>query len=159
MRMSYDLFQNTTLDLNTYMKYLLLAPLLLLSIFSFGQKSNEPTPVVEEPPLMGQPKVFTFVEKMPEFPGGEDSMMRFLQKNIMYPQSERDNDIQGRVIVRFVVNEDGSLTDIAITRGVSPGLDKEDLRVVRLLPKFKPGMQQGKPVSVYFNLPIRFKLS
>jgi protein TonB len=71
---------------------------------------------------------------------------------------ERDNDIQGKVLLRFVVMEDGSVADVNVMRGVSPGLDKEAVRVVRMLPKFKPGRQQGKPVRVYFNLPVVFKL-
>jgi protein TonB len=104
-------------------------------------------------------KVFLVAEQMPEFPGGDDAMMKFIQKNIQYPDMERENDIQGRVVVGFVVNEDGSLQDIAIKKGVSSGIDKEALRVVRLLPKFKPGKQQGKPVRVQFVLPIMFKLA
>jgi len=104
-------------------------------------------------------KVFQVVEQMPEFPGGDEAMMKFIQKNIQYPDMERENDIQGRVVVGFVVNEDGSLTDINVKKGVSSGIDKEALRVVKLLPKFKPGKQQGKTVKVAFVLPIMFKLA
>jgi protein TonB len=71
---------------------------------------------------------------------------------------ERDNDVQGRVIVGFTVNEDGSVSDVNVKRGVSSGLDKEATRVIRLLPKFKPGKQQGKAVKVYYSLPVVYKL-
>lgn len=118
--------------------------------------------IVEEPvaeaPVVEEPKVFTFVEQMPEFPGGDAELIKFLQKNIVYPQMERDNDIQGKVLIRFVVGEDGSVSDVSVVRGVSSGLDKEAQRVVKMLPKFKPGKQQGKAVKVYYNLPVVFKL-
>jgi TonB family protein len=86
-------------------------------------------------------------------------MMKFIQTNIQYPDFERENDIQGRVVVGFIVNEDGSLTDIWVRKGVSKGLDKEAIRVVKMFPKFKPGMQQGKAVKVQFLLPLMFKLA
>ena len=104
-------------------------------------------------------KTFTFVEQMPQYPGGEAEMMKFLQQNVQYPQLERDNDIQGKVLVRFVVMEDGKVDSVKVVRSVSPGLDKESIRVIKMFPNFKPGMQQGKPVRVYYNIPISFKLS
>jgi protein TonB len=149
------------------MKYLLFFFALTYSAVSFAQKDTtrirdtrigEGVPVIGEGPIVNQPAIFSVVEQMPEFPGGEAAMMKFIQKNIQYPSMERDNDIQGRVIIKFIVNEDGSLSDIHIARGVSQGLDKEALRVVKLLPKFIPGKQQGKPVKVYFLLPIKFML-
>ncbi len=103
-------------------------------------------------------KVFTFVEQMPEFPGGEAALVKFLQQNIQYPQMERDNDIQGRVFMRFVVMEDGRVDSVKVMRPISPGLDKEATRVLKLMPNFIPGKQQGKPVRVYYTLPIVFKL-
>jgi protein TonB len=115
-------------------------------------------PVITEAPVVEEPKIFTFVEQNPEFPGGDAELIKFLQKNIQYPQMERDNDIQGKVLLRFVVMEDGSVQDVNVVRSVSPGLDKEAVRVVKMLPKFKPGKQQGKAVRVYFNLPVVFKL-
>ncbi|MDB5283779.1 MAG: family metallopeptidase [Bacteroidota bacterium] len=104
-------------------------------------------------------KIFTFVEHVPEFPGGDMGVIKFLQQNIKYPKRERNKDIQGKVIVRFVVDIDGSVKDVVVVNSVSPGLDKEAVRVVKLLPKFKPGTQQGKPVMVYYNLPIKFSLN
>ena len=84
--------------------------------------------------------------------------MTFLAKQISYPAFERDNDISGRVLIRFVVNEDGSLSDITLISSVSEGLDKEAQRVVKLFPKFSPGLIAGKPVKVYYTLPVRFRL-
>ena len=102
--------------------------------------------------------VYTFVEQNPEFMGGDAELIKYIQKNLQYPQMERDNNIQGKVLLRFVILEDGTPSDIKIIRPVSPGLDKEAIRLVKNLPKFVPGRQQGKPVRVYFNLPIVFKL-
>ena len=142
------------------MKYLLFTFFLSLSVFSFGQGSNEPRDIrVAAPPVSPEPSVYRIVESMPEFPGGIESMYKFIQKNLMYPDSARNHDISGRVVVTFVVNEDGSLTDIKVKRSVSWDIDKEALRVVKLLPKFIPGKQQGKAVKVLFDLPISFKLS
>ena len=95
---------------------------------------------------------------MPQYPGGEDAMMKFIQKSIQYPDSARENDVQGRVVIGFIVNEDGSLSDITVRKSVSWDIDREALRVVKLMPKFKPGTQDGKPVRVQFTLPIMFKL-
>jgi protein TonB len=127
------------------------------------QKGNEDAPVVAEPVITSAPivenKIFQVVEQMPEFPGGEEALMKFIQNNINYPDMERENDIQGRVVVGFVVNEDGSLSDISVKKGVSSGIDKEAVRVVKKLPNFKPGKQQGKAVRVSYVLPIMFKLA
>ncbi len=125
----------------------------LFLILFIGYRAN--AQVIEE---QSEPKVFTFVEQMPEFPGGDAGLVKFLSQNIVYPQMERDNDIQGRVLLRFIVMEDGQVDSVTVMRGVSPGLDREAVRVVKALPKFKPGTQQGKPVRVYFNLPIVYKL-
>ena len=111
--------------------------------------------------LAGQPDpkgVYTTVDQKPQFEGGEDAMMTFLAKQIRYPAFERDNDISGRVLIRFVVNEDGSLSDITLISSASEGLDKEAQRVVKLFPKFSPGLIAGKPVKVYYTMPVRFRL-
>ena len=103
-------------------------------------------------------QVFTIVELMPEFAGGEAALFKFIQENVNYPVLERDNNILGRVIVGFVVYEDGSVHDVEVKKGVSAGLDKEAKRVVEMLPNFKAGKMQGKEVKVAFVLPIMFKL-
>lgn len=99
------------------------------------------------------------VETMPEFPGGQDALMLFLKDNIKYPEYERSKGIQGKVLIQFIVSETGEVSNAKVVKGVSPALDAEALRVVSMLPKFKPGTQNGVPVQVFFNLPITFKLS
>jgi protein TonB len=111
----------------------------------------EPTPEIETPR--------TIVELMPEFPGGEKALMRFLSENTNYPNNERDLGIEGKAYVQFVVNKDGSVGDIKVVRKDSPGFGKEGMRVVASMPKFKPGMQQGKAVRVQMVLPFQFKLN
>ena len=99
-----------------------------------------------------------FVETMPEFPGGQSALFMYLQKNIVYPSAASEAGIQGKVYIRFVVDVDGSITQVEVLRGVEKSLDDEALRVVKKMPNWKPGTQGGKPVKVYFNLPISFKL-
>lgn len=112
--------------------------------------------VVEEPER--EEEVFQVVEKMPEFPGGAAELMKWLNKNMKYPSIAQDNGIQGRVIVQFVVNKDGSIVDPVVMKSVDPYLDKEALRVVKMMPKWSPGEQRGKPVRVKFTLPVTFRL-
>ena len=102
--------------------------------------------------------IFHVVEQMPEFPGGMGEAMKFLAKNIKYPASAQQAKIEGRVIVQFVVDKDGSISDVKIARGVSPDLDAEAMRVVSLMPKWNPGKQRGKAVSVKYTMPIMFRL-
>jgi protein TonB len=110
-----------------------------------------PEPVIESP--------ITIAEIMPEFPGGQDALMRYLGENTSYPNTERDLGIEGKAYVRFIVNKDGSISDINVVKKDSPGFGKEGARVVAAMPKFKPGMQQGKPVRVQMVLPFKFKLN
>ncbi len=102
---------------------------------------------------------FAIVEKKPEFPGGETALIKFISENTVYPTAAKEEGIQGRVFVGFVISETGEIKNVRIARGVDPYLDQEALRVVRLLPKWKPGVQRGKNVSVNYILPINFKLS
>ncbi len=113
--------------------------------------------VVEEPEQEEQ--IFQVVENQPEFPGGMTELMKFLQKNIKYPSICQEQGIHGRVIVQFVVNTDGSIVDAQVMKPVNPYLDKEALRVVSIMPKWKPGEQRGKKVRVRFTLPVTFRLS
>ena len=105
-------------------------------------------------------QVFTIVEQMPAFPGGEEELFKYLGKNINYPAMEKDNGISGTAYVTFVVDKDGKIKDAKIARGVrgGPGCDKEALRVVSGMPDWKAGKQNGRQVSVQFNLPIKFVL-
>ena len=112
-----------------------------------------PEEAVEE-----EPEVFLIVEDPPSFPGGEAKMFEYLGKNLKYPPMAKDAGIQGIVYVTFVVLEDGDVTDVKVLRGIGGGCDEEAIRVVKQMPKWKPGKQRGKAVRVQFNLPIRFTL-
>ena len=116
-----------------------------------------PVAVEEEEPE--EQTIFEVVEQMPEFPdGGMAGLMQYLSKNIKYPTIAQENGTQGRVTVQFVVNKDGSIVDAKVLRGVDPYLDKEALRVIGTMPKWKPGMQRGKPVRVKYTVPVMFRL-
>lgn len=103
-------------------------------------------------------KVFTAVEQMPQFPGGEGELMKYISTHIKYPAMAMENGVQGRVVVQFVVTKDGSVGEVKVIRGKDPDLDKEAIRVVRSLPKFIPGKMNGQAVNVWYTLPINFKL-
>jgi len=103
--------------------------------------------------------IFTIVEEMPSFPGGEEARLRFLSENIRYPQMAREAGIQGTVFLTFVVERDGSVTDVRIVRGIGGGCDEEAVRVTRNMPRWSPGRQRGQPVRVQFSMPIRFVLN
>lgn len=102
--------------------------------------------------------VFFIVEEMPEFPGGEEALRKFIATSVKYPVIAQENGIQGRVYVSFVVNTKGKVTDVKIARGVDPNLDKEAIRVVNSMPAWKPGKQRGKAVKVSYTVPINFVL-
>ena len=103
-------------------------------------------------------QIFQIVEEMPEFPGGMGECLKFLMKNAKYPTISQENGVQGKVSVKFVIEKDGSIADPVVVRGVDPYLDKEALRVVKSMPKWKPGKQRGKPVRVSYTVPVIFKL-
>lgn len=113
--------------------------------------------VVEEEEV--EEEVFVVVEKMPEFPGGQAALFKFLSENVKYPVIAQENGIQGRVICQFVVNKDGSIVDVEVVRtGGDASLDKEAVRVIKSMPKWHPGQQRGKPVRVKYTVPVNFKL-
>jgi len=106
------------------------------------------------------PEIFTVVEEMPEFPGGAMEMMKYIQKNIQYPQMAKEAGLSGKCFLKFVVNGSGHITDVTVLKGV-PGCsecDREAIRVVKSMPNWKAGKQNGRAVSVFFNLPINFQL-
>ncbi|MBK5194837.1 MAG: energy transducer TonB [Proteiniphilum sp.] len=103
-------------------------------------------------------EIFVVVENQPEFPGGNTAMMKFLGDNIKYPVIAQENGIQGRVICNFVVEKDGSITDVQVVRGVDPSLDREAMRVIKQMPRWTPGKQRGQAVRVRFTLPVVFRL-
>jgi periplasmic protein TonB len=113
-------------------------------------------PVATEIPV--EEKIFVIVEEKPEFPGGLPALYKIISENIKYPKEAQNNNIQGKVILKFVVNPDGSVDRIEILRSVDPELDNEAIRVVKTLPRFKPGRQAGIPVPVWYLLPVTFKI-
>lgn len=118
------------------------------------------SPEAKEAPADSTAKeeVFMVAEQMPEFPGGMKELLKFLQDNLKYPENAMKNNVQGRVIVQFVVEKDGTLTEFKVARSVDLDLDAEALRVLQTMPKWKPGMQRGKIVRVKFTVPVSFKL-
>jgi TonB family protein len=103
-------------------------------------------------------KVYTIVEEMPKFPGGETQLLNYVAHNVKYPATARENGIQGKVYVAFVIDTIGSVIEARVLRGIGGGCDEEALRVVNSMPKWAPGTQDGKPVRVQYNLPINFVL-
>ena len=113
---------------------------------------------IEDDEEIEEQHIFLVVENMPEFPGGEAAMYKFIGKNIDYPRMAKESGISGRVFVTFVVERDGSLTDVQILRGIGGGCDEEAVRVIRAMPRWSPGKQRGKPVRVQYRMPIKFTL-
>lgn len=116
--------------------------------------------VVQEKPREEKKKeeVFSHVEQMPKFPGGDAELYKFISNNLNYPAMAIENNVQGRVVVQFVVTKDGSIGNVKVVRSVDRDLDNEAIRVCKKLPKFIPGKQNGQPVNVWYTLPVTFKL-
>ncbi|MGE5406449.1 MAG: energy transducer TonB [Methanosarcina sp.] len=117
-----------------------------------------PPPPPPPPPASEEEIPFVVVEEMPMFPGGDSALLAFIAKNTVYPEEAKKNGIQGRVIVRFAITSRGTVEQVKVLKGVSPELDNEAIRVMGLLPEFKPGRQGGKPVAVWYMVPITFSL-
>jgi len=111
-----------------------------------------------QPEIPAEPPIHVSVHEMPEFPGGNEALLKYISKTIQYPQAAVENGIQGKVSLRFVVSPDGSIRRVEILRGVDPLLDAEAIRVISSLPKWKPGKQNGEAVNVWFSVPVTFKL-
>lgn len=103
--------------------------------------------------------VFKVAEEMPEFPGGPEKLLEYLNENLRYPEMARENDIQGRVYVQFVVEPDGSISNVEVIRSIGGGCDEEAVRLVQNMPKFKPGKMNGYPVRVQYTVPVKFMLN
>lgn len=116
-------------------------------------------PVSTDKSSVDPSKIFTAVEMEPSFPGGIEMFYKLLLYNIRYPAKAFENKVQGKVFVSFVIEKDGSLTDIKVVRALGSGCDEEALRVMKLSPKWKPGIQNGRPVRVQYTMPISFNLS
>lgn len=126
---------------------------ILFIISSCSQISEKKTEVFQN-----TEQIFQVVEENPEFPGGLEALRHFFQKNIQYPASAKEAGAHGKVFLNFVVEKDGSLTDIKLLKGLGFGCDEEALRVMQLMPKWNPGKQSGEAVRVKYNLPIQFSL-
>lgn len=136
-----------------------------VAIGSFDVKGNDEAAgevlkakevIAQEAPV--EEKVFDVVEQMPQFPGGDAALFEYLSTHIKYPTIAEENGVQGRVIVTFVVERDGSITDVKVVKSVDPSLDKEASRVVQGMPKWIPGKQNGAPVRVKYTVPVTFRL-
>ncbi|MBQ6080203.1 MAG: energy transducer TonB [Muribaculaceae bacterium] len=141
---------------------------------AFGQKDNEKGTedrnvtrtlkeevVVEKPvekPKEVKEEIFRSVEQMPQFPGGDAALLKYLSSHINYPPMAAENNVQGKVTLQFVVEKDGRVGEVKVIRSVDKDLDREAIRVVKTLPKFTPGRQNGQPVRVWYTLPVTFKL-
>ena len=133
------------------MKKLLLMS--LMAIFCLSTVSAQKTVVSKK-----NQKVFDVVEQMPEFPGGIAAMLEYLMQNVKYPEDAEKQKVEGRVIANFVVETDGSISDVKVFKQVFPSLDAEAIRVLEAMPKWTPGKQNGKPVRVKYTVPVNFKL-
>ena len=120
------------------------------------KEPEPPAPVVEKPK---PDEIFVAVEQPAEFPGGQAAMMKWLSQNIRYPEAAQQNEIQGRVIVKFVVEKDGSVSNVQVVKGVDKDLDREAIRVIQKMPRWQPGRNNGQPVRSYFNFPVTFNLN
>jgi protein TonB len=115
------------------------------------------TGIVDAPPPPPV-EIPTFVEQMPEYPGGYEAILAYLNKNLLYPELAKENNISGQVMVSFVVNEEGDVSDVKVSKGIGGGCDEEAARVVAQMGHWKPGKQNGRPTKVRYQLPIRFAL-
>ncbi|WP_088845419.1 energy transducer TonB [Hymenobacter gelipurpurascens] len=120
-----------------------------------GLEPGEGTKAVEE---VVESKPYTYVEQMPVFPGGQEALLAYIGKNIKYPAMALRNQVEGRVFIKFVVGADGSVTNAEVQKGIGAGCDEESLRVIKNLPKFTPGKQNGRAVPVYFTVPVTFAI-
>jgi protein TonB len=125
------------------------------TLVNFGPDVVDPPKVIEDDTDTPHP---TFVEEMPEFPGGDAARIKFFFENVKYPQIAKETGVQGPVYLTFVVEKDGSISNIKLLRGIGAGCDEEAERVLAMMPKWKPGRQNGKEVRVQFNMPISFIL-
>lgn len=149
----------------TYNLFMVLTLLTALSaaVYACGKKTEltktESAPSSQNSPVLADTDtVRVYVDEMPVYPGGEDALLKFVAENTQYPKAAREKGTQGRVLVRFCVTSKGFVTQSEILQSVSPELDAEALRVINTLPKFEPGKVKGRPVSVWFMLPVTFAL-
>jgi protein TonB len=131
----------------------------VLDTISNRPVDTEIAPVISPDPVINpEPEPYVFVQEPPQFPGGEKALLKFISDNLKYPEEALRNNLEGRVTLRFVVSADGSVKRIEVMKSVDPALDDEAVRVISLLPTWKPGKQNGKPVPVWFSVPVYFQI-
>ena len=131
----------------------ILTILIALSLYQFSYAMDFP------PDSVKKEMVYDMPEQMPQFPGGADAMEQFIATNLKYPQAAIDKKIQGKVYVQFIIEKDGTISEVKVRRGVHPLLDNEAMRVIKMMPNWKPGSMRGKTVRVRYTLPITFSLT
>ena len=129
-------------------------------VLDLPNNDGEGTAVIPQEPAPNDNEIFDDVDvsQMPEFPGGEEELMRYLAQNIQYPKQALDGNTEGRVLIGFVVNKEGEIDDVKVLRSIGDGCDEEAVRVIHKMPKWKPGKNNGKLVNVFYNLPVTFQL-
>ncbi len=148
--------------------------LICISLFTtsvYAQKSNKnnsrsvkapadtATRVQEPPPVAPEPKIFTYVEQMPEYPGGNEAMNKFIARSIQYPRKAIRKKVEGTVGVQLVITKEGKIEKVHLAKGIGAGCDEEALRVIGTMPDWRPGMQNGRSVQASFSIPVRFRLA
>ncbi len=128
------------------------------TVLKAEQDIAQPAPPAPKPSAEIENKVFDVVEQMPSFPGGNSALMSYLNSNVKYPVVAQENGVQGRVVISFVVEKDGSITDVQVVKSVDPSLDREASRVVHSMPRWNPGKQNGQAVRVKYDVPVSFRL-
>jgi protein TonB len=134
------------------------AALIFLAISAYREIPEPQAPAPADVSATKESEPFTMVEQMPVFPGGDVALLKYIAENTSYPERAKESNIQGRVILRFCITENGSVSRVSVLSGVDPDLDAEAVRVVKTLPSFNPGRQGGKAVSVWYMVPITFSL-
>lgn len=129
-------------------------------VLDLPNNDGEGTAIIPQEPAPNDNEIFDDVDvsQMPEFPGGEEELMRYLAQNIQYPKQALDGNTEGRVLIGFVVNKEGEIDDVKVLRSIGDGCDEEAVRVIHKMPKWKPGKNNGKLVNVFYNLPVTFQL-
>ncbi len=137
-----------------FLKLTTILPILLMSVYFVSCGSNKKITKEKD----NDDTIFTVVDQLPEFPGGSSGLSNFIVKTVRYPMEAKKNGVQGRVFVSFVVEKDGSISNVKIARGVDPLLNEEAARVIKIMPKWSPGLKKHKPVRVKYTIPINFSL-
>jgi len=151
----------TKKTLKSRIELLLVIPItiLALTLFTMNAEAQKPATTQDQSAQTGMKDVaYQQVDVMPTFPGGDRALLKFVADSVHYPKDAKAQAIQGKVVARFVVMEDGSVSNVSILQSVSPTIDAESIRVVKMLPKFTPGILKGKAVPVWYMVPINFKL-